>query len=54
MPAECPSIEILAAYLDHGLTPEEQEVVEAHLVTCGRCREVIKAALPPDPQSAKA
>jgi predicted anti-sigma-YlaC factor YlaD len=41
-------IEVLSAYLEGSLTPAEQETVEHHLVTCRRCREIVKRALPPE------
>jgi predicted anti-sigma-YlaC factor YlaD len=46
MPSDCPPLELLAAFLDHELRPEEQAAVEHHLAECRTCREVIKAALP--------
>jgi len=39
---------MMAGFLDQVLTLEEQTLVECHLVTCHRCRETLKAALPPD------
>jgi hypothetical protein len=47
--SECPSAEILAAFLENALTAEEQLALEHHLVTCRACREAIKYALPPEP-----
>ncbi len=35
--------ELLAAYLDKEVSPEEQRQIEAHLATCQRCREELKA-----------
>lgn len=49
--SECPSSEILAAFLDHALTPEERELVERHLVECRQCREILRSALPPEDPS---
>jgi hypothetical protein len=43
--SDCPSSEILAAFIEHALTPEEQAAVERHLVSCRICRATIKAAL---------
>lgn len=45
MPTACPSLEVLAAFLEHALTPEEQELVERHLVDCRTCREILKDSL---------
>ncbi len=39
--SECPDIEILAAYADRNLEPDEQKVLEAHLVKCHVCRKTI-------------
>ena len=41
MTGECPAIELLAAYIDHMLTPEEQGQIEAHLVECDLCLRTI-------------
>lgn len=51
---DCPSIESLAAYIDHNLTVNERERIEAHLICCPPCRKtialVIKSqATVPDP-----
>ncbi len=35
----CPEPEILAAYLDNGLTSDERRAVEAHAADCLRCQE---------------
>ena len=37
----CPDLEKLAAYVDGNLTREEQTLVEAHLIDCYRCREIV-------------
>jgi anti-sigma factor RsiW len=56
--SECPDENLLAAYADHCLTPEEQRQVERHLSECRACRQVIalvvksKGAVP-DPPTAK-
>ncbi len=34
--------ELLAAYLDEEVTPEEREQIEAHLSTCEKCREDLR------------
>jgi predicted anti-sigma-YlaC factor YlaD len=47
----CPSKELLAAYEEGGLTPEEREMIEMHLADCHECREFIKWIIettPPD------
>ncbi len=36
--------ERIAAYIDGGLTPEEREVVEGHLVVCSECRKDLAEA----------
>jgi hypothetical protein len=41
----CPEAEVLAAYTDHGLTPEERGSVESHLVECDCCRTRIAFAV---------
>jgi hypothetical protein len=38
---KCPEIEILAAYVDHNLTLDEQQQVESHLIVCTLCRQVV-------------
>lgn len=38
---DCPRIELLAAYAEHKLTPEETLVVESHLVNCRACRRIV-------------
>lgn len=38
---DCPEIELLAAYIEHTLTPEETPMVEAHLVVCRLCRRTV-------------
>jgi hypothetical protein len=52
--AQCPTLEALAAYVDHGLPPESRRQIEAHLVVCKPCRNkvalVIKSqTILPDP-----
>ena len=49
--SDCPSSEILAAFIDHALTPDEQARLELHLVTCRTCREIVKAAVPAEDRS---
>lgn len=45
MDMSCPEEEILAAYADHGLTPEEQTWMEDHLVECDACRSRVAIAV---------
>jgi anti-sigma factor RsiW len=37
----CPSVESLAAYVDHALSPLKREAVEAHLSVCVLCRKTV-------------
>jgi anti-sigma factor RsiW len=41
MPAQCPTPEVLAAYLDRNLPTEERSLVERHLVGCTKCRRIV-------------
>lgn len=41
MAEPCPDIEVLAAYVDENVTREEQRLVDAHLVDCERCLDVV-------------
>jgi hypothetical protein len=36
-----PSVDALAAFAEHGLTPREQQSVTEHLARCAECREVV-------------
>ena len=38
-PADCPDDEMIAAYLEGGLTSKEQEGLERHLVLCRECTD---------------
>lgn len=38
-PDTCPDDELLASYLDGGVTEEERERIEEHLVLCSKCTE---------------
>ena len=38
----CPSKELLAAYEEGGLMPEERVAIEMHLADCRECREFVK------------
>jgi predicted anti-sigma-YlaC factor YlaD len=40
----CLSPEVLATYLDRNLTLKEKAQVEAHLVLCSKCRQIISLA----------
>jgi len=37
--------ELLAGYVDGSAAPDERRAVEAHLATCGRCREEVELAM---------
>ena len=37
--------ELLAGYVDGSAAPDERRAVEAHLATCGRCREEVDLAM---------
>ena len=37
----CPDIELLAAYIDENVTPEEHELIETHLDGCARCLDIV-------------
>lgn len=41
MIAECANVEMLAAYAEHELEPEEILVIEAHLADCSVCRQIV-------------
>jgi anti-sigma factor ChrR (cupin superfamily) len=41
LPDQCPDSEMLAAYADGNLTPEELSLIEAHLAVCANCRKTI-------------
>lgn len=41
MPAQCPTTEVLAAYLDRNLINDDRSLVEKHLVACAQCRHVV-------------
>ena len=56
MAEACPEDEVLGAYIEHNLLPEQQQRIEAHLVECRLCRELIAAVIGtmpmiPDPRS---
>jgi anti-sigma factor RsiW len=37
----CPEKEMLAAYVEDGLTSEERNAIELHLAECRNCRELL-------------
>lgn len=41
----CPDAELLAAFLEAGLSPAERERVERHLAVCASCRETVGVAM---------
>jgi hypothetical protein len=53
MSADCPSLEILAAFVGHALSPGERETLEVHLVECARCRALIALAVKQEEPSEK-
>ena len=56
MAEACPESKTLGAYIDHNLLPQQQQQMEAHLLECRLCRELIAAVIKtkatvPDPRS---
>lgn len=41
----CPQTELLAAYVDENVTQEERMLIDAHLVDCERCLDVVAFAI---------
>ena len=41
-PGECPDVEVIAAYSDHGLAMDETARCESHFATCVRCRNILR------------
>jgi anti-sigma factor RsiW len=39
--SECPSDEMLGAFVDHCLRVEQRQEVEEHLADCRRCRKIV-------------
>ena len=37
----CPDTELLAAYVDENVTEKERRHIDAHLVDCERCLDVV-------------
>jgi anti-sigma factor RsiW len=44
MAENCPELGVLAAFADGLLTSEEQHTIEAHLVKCARCLDIVSFA----------
>jgi anti-sigma factor RsiW len=42
---DCPTVEALAAYVDHNLNATERSVIEAHLNRCLICRRTVALVL---------
>jgi hypothetical protein len=40
--AECPDAEVIAAYAEQALAPEESAKWEGHFATCARCRKILR------------
>lgn len=45
MPAQCPTTEVLAVYLDHNLTSKDRALIEKHLIACNKCRHIVSESL---------
>ena len=45
MADECPSLELLCAFIDCNVTTEEQSFVEHHLVECDSCLETVSQVI---------
>lgn len=41
MADSCPHTELLAAYVDENVTQEERTLIDAHLVDCERCLDLV-------------
>lgn len=39
--AQCPTLEMLAAYLEGSLTAKERKGIESHLANCHDCLELV-------------
>ncbi len=50
----CPDAEVLAAYVDGGLSEVEVAVVDGHLATCAACRSLLAALSPAESGAAAA
>jgi hypothetical protein len=46
----CPPVELVAAFFDRSLNPDEAVGIEEHLATCGRCQEIIGGLARTEPQ----
>ena len=42
----CPDAEVIAAYIDHGLSEAERTALELHLATCSNCRTLMARLAP--------
>jgi len=42
---DCISIELLSAYIDQNLAPDQRTSIEAHLVKCKHCRKTLTLAI---------
>ena len=45
MADECPPLELLCAFIDCNVTQGELALLEAHLVSCGSCRETVASVI---------
>jgi putative zinc finger protein len=45
MADECPSPELLCAFIDSNVTPEEQLFIENHLVRCDACLNIASSVI---------
>jgi len=41
VPGECPEAGMMAAFVEGGVSPQEQAALDAHIVECGRCQETL-------------
>ena len=41
VPGGCPEAAQMAAYVEGGLSPQEQAAIDGHIVHCGRCQETL-------------
>jgi hypothetical protein len=38
---ECPDLQLLAAFVEQNLLPEQKLLVEEHIADCWRCRKIV-------------
>lgn len=50
--AACPSDELLAAFVEHGLTGARLAAVESHVAACSTCLDVVSGCLAASPENA--